>query len=252
MIPPLPKGMETEDAREKKRQGHRAEQEFAGLLGDGAKVYDGASGVKKDVVDRHCDSYSVKAGGLKWQIFLYGRRRFLTDVTLQAVDGVGGAFVRCLDAFPEDRRDYTDNREAAKESLRGPMRTLKAILEKPINLKAFLKEALFAGGVDYFAIKEGETFHVFASSDVLDVLSKMTVENSRKRAKNQREEQKVIFKWDGGTVGELEIRTDEKHYREMKFWMFREATLTMLRKGIALASSRKGESERILRYKGAA
>lgn len=242
---PRPKGMETADAREKKLQGHRAEEEFAERIG--GEVYKRGAR-KKDVRDRHGDFYSVKAGEKKWQIFLYAESRFRGDVVFQALNGIGDVFIDCLRAFPSAHSEYAADKPRFKEALKEPMRALREILSRPLKLKAFLKESLFADGIDYLAVKDGEVFHVFHSVEVLNVLGKhLTAENSRRQGRGQVDCQKVVFKRKGETgdkmktIGEIEIRTDRSNYRLVKFWMHKPMTLDLLRANIpAVADSRPG------------
>ena len=235
---PRLKGMETAAAREKKLQGHRAEGEFAALVG--GEVYKRGAR-KKDVRDRHGDFYSVKAGEKKWQIFLYAESRFRDDVVFQALNGVGDVFVGCLRAFPPAHAEYASDKPRFKEALKAPMRELRGVLSRPLKLKAFLKESLFADGIDYLAVKDGAAFHIFHSAEVLDVLGKMTAENSQRRGRGQTDCQKVVFKREGKTIGEIEIRTDRDNYRLAKFWMSKPLTLELLRASIpAVPDSRPG------------
>jgi hypothetical protein len=55
--------------------------------------------------------------------------------------------------------------------------------------------------------------------DVVKVLSeKISVENSKARQKGQIDDQKVVFKVDKRTIGEIEMRNDsDVHYREVNF-----------------------------------
>ena len=235
---PRPKGMKTEVARDKKLRGHRAEEEFAGRVG--GEVYR-RGGRKKDVRDRHGDFYSVKAGEKKWQIFLYAESRFLGDAVFQALNGIGDVFVRCLRAFPPEHSEYLRDKPRFKEALKAPMRELRETLARPVKLKAFLKESLFADGVDYLAVKDGGKFHVFHADDALNLLSQMSAENSRRRGHGQTDCQKVVFKREGKTMGEIEIRTDKDNYRRAKFWMSKPLTLEWMRAGVPAApDSRPG------------
>ena len=43
------------------------------------------SAPKKDVIDSEGRSYSVKSGEKKWQIFLYGKKRFGEDYTFKGM-----------------------------------------------------------------------------------------------------------------------------------------------------------------------
>jgi len=62
--------------------------------------------------------------------------------------------------------------------------------------------------------------------DVVKVLSeKISVENSKARQKGQIDDQKVVFKVDKRTIGEIEMRNDsDVHYREVKFWLNKDKT----------------------------
>ena len=79
------------------------------------KDYERDPKAKKDVIDPAGDAHSVKSGNIKWQIFLYGRNRFLEDDGFQALNGIGSLLVHCIDAFPPRYNDYVDNKAAAKE-----------------------------------------------------------------------------------------------------------------------------------------
>jgi len=89
------RAMTTEAARRVKLAGHQAEKEFANLIG--GQIYPGSR--KKDVVDARGNIHSVKSGAKKWQIFLYGKKRFEDSI------GFLGAhlFIDCIDSFPEKR-----------------------------------------------------------------------------------------------------------------------------------------------------
>jgi len=64
---------------------------------------------KKDVIDPAGDAHSVKSGKNKWQMFLYGRNRFLDDDGFQALNGIGSLLVHCIDVFPPRYEDYIKN-----------------------------------------------------------------------------------------------------------------------------------------------
>ena len=48
-------------------------------LSEWIEDYQNDKKAKKDVIDPSGDAYSVKSGSKKWQIFLYGRNRFIND-----------------------------------------------------------------------------------------------------------------------------------------------------------------------------
>ncbi|HQN49240.1 MAG TPA: hypothetical protein PL104_07290 [Caldisericia bacterium] len=70
--------------------------------------------------------------------------------------------------------------------------------------------------------------------DVVKVLSeKISVENSKARQKGQIDDQKVVFKVDKRTIGEIEMRNDsDVHYREVKFWLNKDKTFKILQENI--------------------
>lgn len=99
------RAMSSEKASYVKRQGHADARKFAELLGIG-KEYKSDLKAKKDVIDWEGNSYSVKSGEKKWQIFLYGKTRFGEDYTFKGMNGLGELFMRCIDSFPESREKY--------------------------------------------------------------------------------------------------------------------------------------------------
>jgi hypothetical protein len=53
--------------------------------------------------------------------------------------------------------------------------------------------------------------------------------------RGQYDDQKVVFKFEGKTIGEIEMRNDsEVHYREVKFWLHKALSLELLIKKIPL------------------
>ena len=100
-------------------------------------------------------------------------------------------------------------------------------------LKKFLLKSIFDNDVYYLAIKKEDIFQVYESQEVVSVLAEeLTPCLSRKTTGRPDditfEGQKVILK-SRHNVGELEIRNDsDKHYREMRFNMYRKRILEML------------------------
>ncbi len=240
--------MTTEAARRVRLAGHEAEKEFAELVG--GQIYPGAR--KKDVVDKQGNIHSVKSGEKKWQIFLYGRKRFKDSI------GFPGAslFMDCIDSFPEKREKYLRDKRRFKLNLQPRMRDLKDFLAGSnssflhSNKLIFLQEAIFhSSEVDYLAIKENNLFHIFDAEEVIRTIEAATkVANSKAAQKDQMDDQKVIFKLSDRdiSIGEIEMRNDsEIHYRQVKFWMDREKTLDLLRKKI---NKEMRKSDRIVTY----
>lgn len=221
--------MSSERASFVKLQGHRDAVEFAQLIGLKAD-YSNDLQAKKDVIDLSGDSYSVKSGEKKWQIFLYGRRRFEDDYAFQAMNGIGQLLLNCINSFPDHFNEYKENKMIYKEKLKEPMTELKNRLQEKRRLAAFINKAMFNGGeVNYLSIKDGSKFHVFSSVDVVRILAEnLTVENSYAKTEKQVDRQKVIFKKQK-TFGEIEMRNDsEKHYRQVKFWFDKKLVTNLL------------------------
>jgi len=228
------KAMTSQKASYVKKKGHADAREFAELLGIG-KEYRSEPQAKKDVIDLEGHSYSIKSGEKKWQIFLYGKTRFEKDYTFRGMNALGDLFLRCIESFPEKRKDYLRNKEKYKRRLQNPMRELCQRLRERRLLAAFIDKAMFnSGEVDFLVIKDQELFQVFWGREVVETLSSnYVVENSKAKMKNQFDNQKVIFKVSGRTHGEIEMRNDsEIHYREVKFWLDKKLTLHLLKSQI--------------------
>lgn len=244
---PKKRAMTSERASFVKRQGHRDAKEFAQLLGL-EDDYLNDPKAKKDVIDKSGDSYSVKSGEKKWQIFLYGKTRFEEDYTFQAMNGMARFFLQCIESLPKTFAEYQQNKALYKERLQEPMIQLCRKLQDKNMLSALIDKAMFnSGEVNYLAIKHEGKFHVYWARDVVEILkNKITVENSKARYANQTPNQKVVFKVSGKTIGEIEMRNDSpKHFREIKFWLSKKHIVTLLRESI---SPIKQYSERICLY----
>lgn len=220
----------SDHARRYRQEGHDDATLFAltiGLQSD----YKRDPKAKKDVVDPAGDAHSVKSGVKKWQLFLYRRNRFLEDDGFQALNGIGSLLIHCIDAFPPRFSDYVDNKDAAKERLKVPMRELKDRLQRKALLRAFLRKAIFNGHeVNYLTIVKDGQFHIFWSDDVVrEMADAFEVANSKARARRQFDDQKVLFRHNGRNVGELEMRNDSKtHYGEVRFNMNRTPAIELL------------------------
>lgn len=239
---PRKKAMSSKKAREVKLRGHQIAREFAKCLGIG-KEFNSDPRAKKDVIDADGHSYSVKSGEKKWQIFLYSKTRFESDFIFKGMDGLGDLFLECINSFPEDRNKYLKDRNLYKGNLQIPMRKLCKKLKKFKIRAAFIDKSLFnCGEVDFLAIYENNKFYIFYSREVVDYLAKSyRVENSRARNSYQMDDQKVVFKVNGKTYGEIEMRNDsDVHYREVKFWMDRNRNFNLLKEGI-IQERRLGE-----------
>ncbi len=226
--------MTSEQARRVRQAGHNDAKEFALLIGL-SNNYQNNPQAKKDVVDLSGDTHSVKSGEKKWQIFLHSHSRFERDSFFKRLNGLGSLFLACLNAFPARFEEYKKNKILYKKALQEPMKKLKERLKNKETLKAFLEKSFFnAGEVTYLTIKHDEAFHIFHGEEVAKTpANNIMVENSRARQRGQFDNQKVIFKFSGKTVGEIEIRNDSPvHFREIKFWMQKSKTLDLLQKYI--------------------
>ena len=236
----LKRSMSPRVASYKKRTGHINERNFAELI-DGEVVGDRTTN-KTDVIDRQGNTYTVK-GGEWWQIFLYGRERFVNNTEFQEIGNVANLMIDCLDAFPENRADYLIDKDTYKRQLQIPMRQLKDEIRKPDIFPSLLAKGIFNGSeVGYLAILpkglsgrhiplEQKHFHLFAAADVIRVLStKLDIQNSKAHHRGQTDDQKVIFRYRTG-VGEIEIRTDsDVHYRQVK-WRFNSPSILRILRG---------------------
>ena len=220
------RAMSPKKASEVKIKGHANEEHFAQLIG--GEVNKGSHTDKKDVIDKHHRSHSVKSGAY-WQVFLYGRDRLSTDIIFQGLGDIADIMVACIDSYPKEYGDYLKDKKASKLRLQPNMRHLLKELQKPKILASFFDKALFDGGnADFLSLypgparddEEKKEFHVFHKDDVVDALMKsISLRNSKARTKSQMDDQKVVFDSElhGRSMGEIEDRHDSKgHYREMK------------------------------------
>lgn len=224
------RGLSSEGARWVRQAGHNDALEFAISIGL-PRDYQNDPKAKKDVIDPSGDAHSVKSGQKKWQIFLYGLGRFESDDAFRVMNGIGDLLVAAINSFPATFADYEVDKPAAKERLREHMRALMEKLSEKPRLRAFFNKSIFNGGeVNYLTVKDDGLFHVFLNDDVLNVLSEnLAVANSRAISVGQVAEQKVIFKYKGVNLAELEMRNDTKtHYREVRFNMIKPRAMALL------------------------
>jgi len=243
--------MTSSAARNVRQHGYDDALEFARAIGL-ASDYKNNPQAKKDVVDPAGDTHSVKSGNKKWQIFLYSYNRFETDEFFKLMNGIGDLFKECLDVFPHDFGQYQSDKMLIKQKLRSPMVRLAEKLKDSLRLRAFLNKSIFNGGeVDYLTVKDNELFHVFLNNDVNRVMvESLEICNSRAILAGQTPELKVLFRYDGVNLGEIEVRTDSIiHYREIKFSVSKPKIMKLLYEKIPLV---KKFNERVLVYGNAA
>lgn len=224
------RGLSSEAARIIRQRGHDDAMEFALAIGLNID-YRRDPQAKKDVIDPSGDAHSVKGGVKKWQVFLYGRNRFYKDEFFQVMNGIGDILISCIDSFPATYQAYQRNKQQYKEALRQHMVALKEKLQQPNRLKALISKSMFNGGeVDYLTVKEGGVFHVFWGRQVIEVfVDNVDVVNSRAISSHQTPEQKVIFKYEGFNLGEIEMRNDSPiHYREIRFNMVKPRFMKLI------------------------
>ena len=223
------RGSGSEQARRYRQSGHDNALAFALAIGMQAD-YRNDPAAKKDVIDPSGDAHSLKSGEKKWQVFLYGRRRFEEDDGFQALNGVGELLIHCIDAFPPSRTEYRRDVNAYKERLRTPMRELKDRFQRKALLRAFLMKSFFNGGeVNYLTVLHEKQYHVFLNFDVVRMMGDaFEVINSSSRG-NDPPEQKVLFRHEGRNVGEVEMRNDsDRHYQQVRFNMYVPQTVALL------------------------
>lgn len=224
------RALSSENARIVRQRGHNDAHEFAlsiGLL----KGYSNDVLAKKDVIDPSGDAHSVKSGVKKWQVFLYGQTRFESDSAFQTMNGIGALLVECINAFPSSFDEYQKHKDKAKQKLRKPMVELANRLQHRNRLCAFLSKSLFNyGEVSYLTVKQDNKFHVFWYQDVVDTIAdNVEVCNSRAITVTQVPEQKVLFRYNGINLGELEMRNDSPiHYRQIRFNMIKPVVMELL------------------------
>lgn len=224
------RGLSSAGARWVRQSGHNDALEFAIAIGL-PRDYSNDPKAKKDVIDPSGDAHSVKSGLKKWQVFLYGLGRFESDDAFRVMNGIGDLLIQCIKSFPATFAEYEADKSAAKERLREHMRALFVKLSEKPRLRAFFNKSLFNGGeVNYLTVKHDGEFHVFLNEDVIRVLSEnLEVANSRAISAGQVPEQKVIFRYRGVNLAELEMRNDSKiHYREIRFNMVKPKVMKLL------------------------
>ena len=224
------KAMTSSKARNVRAKGHQDALEFAKSIGLESD-YTNNPKAKKDVVDHNGDVHSVKSGTKRWQIFLYSKNRFEKDLAFQTMNGIGQLLIKCLEIYPETYNEYQNHKDFYKENLKIPMRNLQEKMQDKIRLKSFLNKSIFNDGeVDYLTVKHENVFHVFYNKNIIDTLGdNLEVYNSKARKIHDFSDQKVVLKYQGKNLGELEVRNSgANHYREMLFVMNKLKVLELL------------------------
>ena len=236
---PKKRAMSSEHASEVKIAGHKNEEDFARIIG--GEVNRGSHTDKKDVIDTHHRSHSVKAGKW-WQIFLYSRNRLANNTILQGIGNVANLMVQCLDVYPEHRDKYEKDKKIVKQKLQPVMRNLLRELQKQNIFRAFLDKSMFDGGnAEYLSIFLGKAkenvqnkqFHIFYKDDVVNAIEKyVDLRNSKARTVTQNDDQKIIFysTLHNKNIGEIEDRHESRsHYKQMKFRLHAQLVYDILK-----------------------
>ncbi len=148
------------------------------------------------------------------------------------------------DAFKE----YQNNKVEAKEKLRPHMVALAGKLQDKHRLKAFIEKSMFNGGeVNYLTVYEKNKFHVFWGKEVEQIMAdNFEVTNSKARQLGQFPEQKVLFRFEGTNLAELEMRNDSLiHYKEIRFNMYKPKAMKLLFSNI---TATKNYNKKVILY----
>ena len=228
------KGFQTSAAaRAGRARGHQKAREFALTIGLPTD-YENDPAAKKDVIDKSGDSHSLKSGKKKWQIFLYSRNRVDTDPGFRALNGFSKLLVALLDSFPDTYAAYLADKKTAKDKLKIAQEAVaNKLQESKDQIIGFFLKSMFDGGqVDYLTVygEVDNKYHVFHRDDVLGKFGdNLTVENSKARGPTQADGQKTIFKLKEKNFAELEVRNEQKHYREIRFNMMAPMALELFK-----------------------
>ncbi len=220
-------------ARKYRQQGYDDALLFALSIGLN-EDYKNDAKAKKDVIDPSGDAHSIKGGQKKWQIFLYRASRF---EEFRAMNGMGELLISCINSFPPNYDDYQKDKTEAKEKLRPNMVALADKLKDRYRRKAFISKSMFNGGeVNYLTVYDNGKFCVFWGKEVEQVMTdNLQVTNSQARQAGQFPEQKVILRYEGTNLGEIEMRNDTAiHYREIRFNMIKRKAMNLLHSKITL------------------
>ena len=233
--------MSPKKASKVKRRGHKRESQFAKIIGGRATR---SNYCKTDVLDKQGKTYSVKTGNY-WQIILFGKNRLSSDIHLREIGNISKILVNCTNVFPEIRSEYKKNKQKFKKELQPHMRALLRELKKTENFKKFLLKSIFENlQVDYLTVNfssrnlpaNKKVFHIFHRNDVISaILDDVTLQNSVAKNSNQMSDLKVILKsklHNLTNIGEIEIRTDTKNFRRLKFRLHGAKIFNLLREKI--------------------
>jgi hypothetical protein len=147
------------------------------------------------------------------------------------MNGIGEILIDCINVFPKSFDEYQKNKLETKEKLQPCMVALADKLQDKHRLRVFISKSMFNGGeVNYLTALDNEKFHVFWGKEVSRVMTNnLIVLNSQARQVGQFPEQKVIFKYEKTTLGEIEVRRDSpSHYKEILFSVLKPKIMKLL------------------------
>jgi hypothetical protein len=202
-----------------------------------------------------------------WQIFLYGLGRIKSDKDFMG-DPQGKLLANLLESFPSESSGYFADKAKAKEilvtipktikgaerleefqkglkgkanqyfesknRLRKVTESLSASLESLESRRNFFRKAFFNNNeVSRLAIEEGRNYVIYSREDVVEILA-INLSPSISNAGSRFDDlnipgQKVVFKYQGRNIAELEVRNEESHYREIRFNAHARKIATLLK-----------------------
>lgn len=144
---------------------------------------------------------------------------------------MGQHLIDCIDSFPESFAEYQLNKAEAKRKLAPNMVALAGKLKDKHRLRAFISKSMFNGGeVNYLTVLADSKFHIFWGKEIEQVMAdNLEVTNSQALQAGQFPNQKVLLKYEGVNLGEIEMRNDSLiHYREIRFNMYKPKAMKLL------------------------
>ena len=98
---------------------------------------------------------------------------------------------------------------------------------------------------NYLTILHEDTFHVFLNTDVVRLMGDcFEVANSSALREGEWDEQKVIMRYEGQNIGELEMRNDSpRHYQQVRFNMNIQPAMALLLGNIQQEAPLRGAAQ---------
>lgn len=201
-----------------------------------------------------------------WQVFLYGISRLKSDAGFIHLGKLGKLLIETLSAFPGNSEAYGQDKHIVKECLSSLPKEIKGnervshvassvgmsnvYLSSKNKLKEvtgklllefsdqerraeFFRKSFFNGTeVDFLVVNENGKFLIYPREDVVEILSR-ELEPHNSKAGGRSDDlniagQKLLFKL-MTNIGELEVRNEPSHYRELKLNFRARATCNLLK-----------------------